>query len=178
LENSCSIWYSGKGVWNHQDWGGKIVVPEYERVVFATDQELFSELVSFKIKEKPLGVVLVSSNNSCINCNSKLVLQKDQPAQVIIYDDINGSMPGSHYLKYCKNRSCGFSQYYGYYTNGGSSNVYYNSDWISLTYFVSSRETVYILNELDDEAIWCIDFHWFTELQAVYRCTQLSPCLW
>jgi len=141
---------------------------ELDSSVFATDQELFSELVSFKMKEKPLGVVLVSSNNSCINCNAKLLLRKDRPAQVIIYDDVNGSLPGSHYHKYCKNRSCGLTQYYGYYTNGGSSNVYYNSDWISLPYFVSSRETVFSMKLMKQ-----FDAQIFIGLLSFKQCADL-----
>lgn len=127
---------------------------ELDSHAFATDQELFSELASLEIKKRPLGIVLISTNDTCISCKSKLLLRKDRPAQVIVYDYNNGSMPGSHYHKYCKNRSCGFTQYYGYYTNGGSSNVYYNSDWMTLPYFVSSRETVFsmkLLEQFDGE---------------------------
>jgi len=143
---------------------------ELDSGVFATDHELFSELVSLKIKEKPLGVVLVSSKNSCINCNSKLLLRKDRPAQVIVYDYVNGSMPGSHYHKYCKNRSCGLTQYYGYYTlsNGGSSSVYYNSDWKSLPYFVSSRETVFSM-----ELMKQFDAQIFIGLLSFKQCADL-----
>lgn len=54
-----------------------------------------------------------------------------------------GSVPGSHYHKYCSNRSCSFTQYYGYYTTGESTGVYYSSNWESLPYFVSSRETTF-----------------------------------
>ena len=116
---------------------------------FATDQELFSELVSLKIGKKPLGIVLISCNDTCLDCNSKLLLRKDRPAQVIVYDDTMGSVSGSHYHKYCKNRSCGFTQYYGYYTAGGSSNVYYNSNWKSLFYFISSRETAFSMKLME-----------------------------
>lgn len=116
---------------------------------FATDQELFSELISFKIGTKPLGVILISCNDTCLTCKSNLLLRKDRPAQVIVYDDIMGSVSGSHYHKYCRNRSCGFTQYYGYYTTGGSSNVYYNSDWKCLSYFVSSRETAFSMKLME-----------------------------
>ena len=55
------------------------------------------------------------------------------------------SLPGNHYHKYC---SCGFTQYYGYYTTGGSAEVHYNPNWESLPYFVSSRETAFSMDLL------------------------------
>lgn len=59
------------------------------------------------------------------------------------------SNTGSHFHKYCTNRSCGFTRYYGYYTTGGSAaHVLYNHDWESLPYFVSSRETVFCMQLL------------------------------
>lgn len=89
---------------------------------------------------------------------------------MVIYDDVMGTIPGklstlkilvwnmtenrsdhglvsvagSHFHKCCTNRSCGLTQYYGYYTTGGSSGeVLFNSDWESPPYFVSSRDTVF-----------------------------------
>ena len=91
----------------------------------------------------------MSSNDTCLVCKSNLLLRKDRPAQVIVYDDTMGSVPGSHYHKYCRNHSCGFTQYYGYYTTGGSSNVYYNSGWKCLPYFMSSRETAFSMKLME-----------------------------
>lgn len=85
---------------------------------FATDQELFSELVSLKIGKNHLVLFLLAAMTLALIVTSKLLLRKDRPAQVIVYDDTMGSVPGSHYHKYCRNRSCGFTQYYGYYTAG------------------------------------------------------------
>ena len=117
---------------------------------FATDQELIRELLIFQIGNKPLVlIVLISASNTCLVCSSKLLLQKDRPAQVVVYDDIMGSMPGSHYHKYCKNRKCGSTQYYGYYSKGGSPFVYFNPDWKTLPYFFSSKETALSMKLMD-----------------------------
>jgi len=119
---------------------------ELDCTAIATDRQLFEELTAFQIGNKPLGIVLISNNNTCLVCSSKLLLKKDRPAQVTVYDDIMGSILGSHYHKYCKNRQCGFTQFYGYYFKGGSLLVYFNSDWSTLPYFFSSNE---IFNETD-----------------------------
>ena len=87
---------------------------------------------------------------------------------MIVYDDVNGSMPGSHYHKYSKNRSCGLTQYYGYYTDGGSSSVYYNSDWRTLPYFVSSRETVFSMKLMKQ-----FDAQIFIGLLSFKQCADL-----
>ena len=121
---------------------------ELDNYAFANDQELFSELMSMeadKLKE-PLGVALISSNDTCCICKSKLLLGKDRPAKVIVYHDSYGSLPGSHYHKYCNNQSCFFTQYYGYYTMRDSTSV---SHWKSLPYFVSSWETVFSMKLLE-----------------------------
>ena len=67
----------------------------------------------------------------------------------VFFDDNMGSIPGTHFHKYCTNRGCGFTQYYRYYTNGGVSwEELFISNWESLQYFVSSRETVFSMNLL------------------------------
>lgn len=122
---------------------------ELDATAFATDKVLLQELMEKQsVKGKPLGLLLISSNQKCLICKSNLLLRKDRGAPVVIYDDINGSLPGTHFHKYCSNRSCKFTQYYGYYTVGGSNQVFFNSDWESLDYFVSSRETVFSINLL------------------------------
>jgi len=124
-------------------------IKELDCTAFATDKDLFQDLSSFQIGGKPLGVVLISENDSCLVCGSKLLLRKDRPAKVVIYDDIEGTLPASHYHKYCKNRSCGFVQYYGYYTKGGSPFVYFYSNWKTLPYFLSSNETAFSMKLME-----------------------------
>jgi len=120
-------------------------IKELDCTAFATDKELFKDLYSFQVKSKPLGIVLISDNNSCLACGSKLLLRKDRPSQVIVYHNIMGSLPGSHYYKYCKSRPFDFIQYYGYYTKGGSSFVYFNPNW----YFLSSKETTFSMKLME-----------------------------
>ena len=118
-------------------------IKELDCSAFATDEELFKDLSLFQVVSNPLGIVLTSDNNSYLACGSKLLPRKDRPSQVIVYHDIMGSLPGSHYYKYCKSRPCGFIQYYGYCTKGGSSFVYFNPNWKTFPYFLSSKETAF-----------------------------------
>ena len=123
---------------------------ELDSLAFASDRQLLQELVEFQVnKLRPMGVVLISSNNSCLLCKSRLQLRKDRPAPVVIYDDDMGTVPGTHFHKYCTSLSCGFVQHYGYYTNGpDTSATTFNTNWSSLPYFVSSRETVFSMKLL------------------------------
>ncbi len=125
-------------------------------------------------KPRPLGIVLISNNNKCLLCRSKLQLRKDRPATVLVYDDQMGTLPGkldlfipwwiivyavitelfyspvhagSHFHKYCVNALCGFTQYYGYYSTGGdSSDIFFVENWHTLPFFVSSRETAFSMS--------------------------------
>ena len=82
---------------------------------FNTDADLLHELISHRIKEdRPMGVILISGEKTCIKCGSSLHLRKDRPSPITIYDDQMGTVPGSHYHKCCLNSECGLRQYYGY----------------------------------------------------------------
>ena len=97
-------------------------------------------------KEKPLGVILVSPHDSCSICSSKLLVRKDRPSSIVVYDDHIGAVPGTHYHKYCKyccNRVCGYTQFYGYHTIGGET--LFDTDGETLPYFVSSFQTVFAI---------------------------------
>ena len=120
---------------------------EIDSKAFATDRRLLQELMEFKVsKSKPLGLILSSGIKICHLCGSTLKLRKDRPASIVIYDHDLGTVPCSHFHKYCSNRTCGCTQYYGVYTSGGSSTqVIFNKDWASLKYFVSCRETAFSL---------------------------------
>ena len=61
-----------------------------------TDSFLMQELIQFEVNSKPLGITLISSKDKCLQCQSKLILRKDRPSLVVVYDDIMGSIPGSH----------------------------------------------------------------------------------
>lgn len=63
---------------------------------FSSDGLLRREVMTFP-KEKPLGIILISSCNTCIICSSKLLVRKDRPSSVVVYE---GSALGTHYYKY------------------------------------------------------------------------------
>ena len=86
---------------------------ELNEEAFVTDKHLHKEIVNLVLPGKPLGIVLISPNNFCLLCKSKLILRKDRYAAVVIYDNVNGTIPGSHFHKYCSNPSCSFVQYFG-----------------------------------------------------------------
>ena len=120
---------------------------ELDSSAFTSDRKLRQELYEFQIpKSKPLGHILISSNEKCLQCGAKLLLRKDRSALLIIYDDELGTIPGTHFHKNCTNPACGLRQYYGYYIAGGS--VTFNPDWEDLPYFVSSQETAFSLKLL------------------------------
>ena len=109
-------------------------------LAFESDQSLYLKLLQFP-SDEPLGVVLMPPQANCLMCGNKLLLRKDRLSHVVVYCDTIGTIAGSHYHKTCTNRGCGYTQYYGYYTKKGSTDVYFNSDWASLPYFASSRDT-------------------------------------
>ena len=115
---------------------------EIDISAYSDDRSLFFELLATP-SSKPLGVTLLPSVTVCFLCGSNLQLRRDRPASVILYDDSIGTMPGSHFHKICKNRHCGYTQYYGYYTLKESTQTFYSEDWVSLSYFVASRETAF-----------------------------------
>lgn len=120
---------------------------ELDSKAFATDRALTTEILQYP-KDKPLGVVLISEKKTCPQCKSKLMLRKDRPSPVVIYHDTMGSIPGTHYHRYCSNKKCSYTQYYGYHTTAGTNSlteVYFDHDRATLPFFVSSRETAFDL---------------------------------
>ena len=111
-------------------------IESFDPTAFSTDEDLFKQLISFKLAAlRPLGIVLVSPKSTCTLCGENLSLCKDHPSSIVVYDDTFGTASGSHYYKYCSSRTCTVKQYYGYYTTGqDASHVVYNSDWKSLPF--------------------------------------------
>ena len=123
---------------------------EIDSEAFASDKAL-TEAILQHPKKKPLGIVLISENQTCPQCRGKLLTRKDRPSSVVVYHDTMGSVPGSHYHKYCSNKKCGFTQYFGYHTGSNINSpheVYFDENWEALPYFVSSRESVLDMNLL------------------------------
>lgn len=125
---------------------------------FDTDEALTKELISWMPSPgKPLGVVLISPETTCILCGQSLVLRKDRPTSLVIYDTNFGSIPGSHFYKTCSNKLCTLTQYYGYYTTGREeSQVIYNVNWGTHQYLVSSSLSAFsisMLKRMDSEVV-------------------------
>lgn len=118
---------------------------------FETDHALQKELIFLHLPgKKPLGIPLISPSSSCLLCGCQLQLRKDRHAPIVIYDAKYGTIPGAHFHKFCPKRTCSFTQYYGYYST--QNQIIFNSDWSSLPFFISSRDTAFsldILKQLD-----------------------------
>lgn len=124
----------------------------------SSDRDLMKEIVSMKKggNDDPLGVVLISDKVNCRYCRSRLYIRSDRSMKVTIYDDNMGTLPGTHYTKYCRKRGCSFQQHYGYYSQGDTGDVKYDQDWSELPYFMSTRETALsmdMLRRLDREIL-------------------------
>lgn len=110
--------------------------------VFDSDFKLTKELAKAPKGDSPesdkIGVILVSAIELCVICNSKLYIRQDRSVQATLYDEKLGTMPAIHYTRYCSKKGCSLQQHFGYYTKGDTSEVLYNSDALSLPYFMCS----------------------------------------
>ena len=81
----------------------------------ATDFQLVDDIIGMVRMGTgiPLGVVHISSKESCRNCGSKLYVRADRPSTITIYNDSMGTLPGTHYTKYCRSGGCSLQQHYG-----------------------------------------------------------------
>lgn len=126
-----------------------------DKEAFHSDKQLFKELTwQIPNSSKPLGVILLSDLECCVLCGSKLLVRADKSSSITIYDDTLGTLPATHFHKYCSRRSCGCTQFYGYHTASDSQT--YDDDCTKLTYFVSTRETAVttsMLKRLDAEIV-------------------------
>lgn len=120
--------------------------------VFDTDEKLIKELVrvpkSDSSKPDRIGFILLSPNQNCILCKSKLYIRVDRSVLAVIYDEELGTLLAVHYTRYCRKSGCSFQQHYGYYTQGSAESVIYNDDALELTYFMSTRETGFTMKLL------------------------------
>ena len=125
-------------------------IHSFDERAFDTDESLLQQLIGWTPSTgRPLGLVLISPEKYCALCGQALVLRKDRPATIVIYDDRLGPVPGSHFYKTCSSKLCTLTQHYGYYTTGQQpSQVLYNTAWRDLRYFVSSSLTAFSLHML------------------------------
>ena len=110
---------------------------------FRSDAVLTRQLITmeYTVTNKPLGVPLVPNENKCPLCGGKLLLRSDRPSRMTLYTESLGTVPATHFHKYCHNcrKGCKFVQFYGYYNSGGG-NMQYSDTWMTLPYFLSTQE--------------------------------------
>ena len=165
LSSEIPLYWNVVASFSNQASSKETVTPESARIVienlqalnprsFITDAELKSQLMQleYSITKQPLGIPLVPIQTRCVLCNGKLLVRNDRPSQVMLYTELMGTVPGTHFHKYSQNyrKGCGLVQFYGYHKNGHGSDrgIQYNSDWMTLPYFLSTQETGFELSML------------------------------
>ena len=108
--------------------------------VLHPDVQLLRELHSFMGPlGVSLGIILISPRQTCKLCGSSLMVKADRPSRVVVYTDTVSTINSTHYRKICKKyrSGCPYVQHYGHHSMGGSS-IYFDDDWQSLPYFLST----------------------------------------
>ena len=126
---------------------------------FISDIDLTRQLIGMECNstKKPLGIPLIPNQTHCTSCGGRLILKGDRPSRISLYTESLGTIPGTHFHKYCQKyrTGCRFVQYYGY-QKAGNEHGQYNTDWDTLPYFVSSQETGFemkLLKQFDAELL-------------------------
>ena len=124
--------------------------------IFDTEETLTRSLIKLpkngSNQPEKVGLVLVSSVQNCSNCHVRLYIRQDRAISAVIYYHKLGTIPAIHYTKYCRKRGCTYQQHYGYHSIGDGNGVIYDSNCLSLPYFMSSRESAFdmkVLNRFD-----------------------------
>ena len=88
---------------------------------------------------------MISSKENYRNCAGKLLVHGDQPSFPMVYNEDIGTIPGTHFRKYCENQSkgCHFMQHYGFYTTDDIDGIVYDDDYCTLPYFMSTTMTAF-----------------------------------
>ena len=100
---------------------------------------------------QPLGIPLVSSEIKCHEYGGQFFLRRDHPSRLILYTASLGTVPATHFHKLCRNsrKGCHVVQYYGYLKSSIGS-MFYDTNWMTLPYFLSSQETGFEMKMLND----------------------------
>ena len=130
-------------------------IQELDEKAFTTDTELTSDLGSHPSVQSgvPLVVILISKNNTCKSCGGKLLVRSDRPSSMTLYTDNMGTVPATHYRKYCQNyrKGCTFTQHYSYHSMSDDGTiVIYDNNWADLPYFVSTSKQHFLLHYWKD----------------------------
>lgn len=119
---------------------------------FCMEPDLVRELINMEYgpNKQPFGIPLVPKQMDCLLCGSKLLLKSDRPSRITIYTNSLGTVPATHYHKYCSKyrKGCKFVQYYGYSKSGHDGCARYDDECLTLPYFISSQETGFDLTML------------------------------
>lgn len=137
----------------------EVVKIAVENLQFVNERAFISEkllaaemhaLTSASSGHNPLGIVLVSSKDTCRLCGNKLLIRCERASHLTIYTESYGTVIGTHYHKYCQRfrNGCTFRQHYGYSSEGSQSVTFYDSNWAEHRYFISSSETAFELDML------------------------------
>ena len=75
----------------------------------------------------------------------RLLVRADRPSFPVAYTEDMGTIPGTHFRKYCENQSkgCHFTQHYGFCSNDETNAVVYDKECFKLPYFMSTYMTVF-----------------------------------
>ena len=71
---------------------------------FTTDLKLTRELLHGGSSLKPLGIALITEKQVCCKCGGRLLLRHDRPTRVTLYTESIGTIPATHYHKFCQNQ--------------------------------------------------------------------------
>ena len=115
-----------------------------DRGALDTDNCLLKELIHHRgFDGHQLGIVLVSANDTCNMCAGKLRVRADRPSFPTIYSDELGTVSATHFRKHCSNhgKGCSFTQHYGFHMTGNESDIMYDTNCLSLPFFLSSHAT-------------------------------------
>lgn len=132
-----------------------------DQKAFNTDSELYTELRKRTgFQNSPMGIVLVSSNITCLVCGGKLLIRSDRPSSITLYTDDMGTVLATQFRKYCQNnhKGCSFTQHYSYHSTSDhcDTELVYDVNWAALPYFVSSNKTAFsmkFMERLDAEIL-------------------------
>ena len=120
---------------------------------FSSDVDLTKQLIAmeYSVTKQLLGVPLVPNQTKCFSCGGKLLLRGDRPSRMTLYTESLGTVPATHFHKFCCNycKGCHFVQFYGYYKSQTGS-MHYSDNWMMLPYFLSSQETGFERKMLQD----------------------------
>ena len=83
-------------------------------------------------------------------CGGRLFVRADRPSFPVVYTEDMGTIPGTHFRKYCENQSkgCHFTQHYGFCSDDETNAVVYDKECFKLPYFMLTNMTVFQITSL------------------------------